>query len=118
MVRGIQRHADAGSARISNGHRSLTMIERGLHHVLKLVFIFGRHHRDIGEHPQIRKVEHTVVRGAVITDQATAVETKDHRKFLETNVVLDLVKRSLEKRGINGYHGFAATASKAGGEGD
>ena len=59
-----------------------------------------------------------MVRGAVLADEAGAVQAEHDRKLLKAHVVLDLVEAALEEGGVDGDDGLVALAGEARGEGD
>ncbi len=55
----------------------------------------------LGNMPQVRRVEDAVVRRAIGSGQARAVEGEGHRKVLQRHFLEDLVKRSLKEGGVD-----------------
>ena len=77
----VDGHTSAGPARIAHGHRLVLLVGRG-QELAALVFIGRTGQRHIGDTPNIGNVISTRVRGPVGTDQAGAVERKDHGQIL------------------------------------
>jgi len=54
---------------------------------------------------------------AILSHYATPINGKDHRQILQTNVMEDLVKSTLQESGIYGYDGDETLSRQASGEG-
>ena len=72
----------------------------------------------VGDDAQVREVEGAVMRGAVVADQAGAVDGEDHRQALQADVLDEHVEGALQEGGVDGDHRPHAADGEAGGEDD
>ena len=77
-------------------------------HALKLRFVTGRHHREVGDGTEVADVVLALMSRAVGSDNASAVENERDRKILDADVVNQLVVGTLKKGAVNGHNGFEA----------
>ncbi len=111
--RRARRRCRAGSARRS-GPSSASPVDSMR---AALVLVGGRHHHDVRDAAQVREVEGAVVGGAVVADQAGAVDGEQHRQVLQRHVVDQLVVAALQEGRVDRHHRAQALAGQAGGEG-
>ena len=102
-------------ARIAQGNRA-RVVQGRLQHVLKLVFIFGRHEHHVGDMAEEGKVENPMVRGTVVTHNAPAVHGENDGEILQADILDDLVVSTLEERRIDGHNGLEPFAGQSGGK--
>ena len=57
-----------------------------------------------------------MVRGAVVADEAGAVDGEDHRQLLQADVLHEHVEGALQERRVHGDHRPHAADGEAGGE--
>jgi hypothetical protein len=86
--------------------------------VLKLVFIFRSGYNHIGDAAQIGDIESTLMRLAIVANDAAAVNGEDYRQILDAHIVNDLIKGPLEEGRVNGNEGNEPLSSQSGSEGD
>jgi len=75
------------AARIADG-AGAGQLERGLHHVSKFVLHLWGHQDQFGNTAEIRDVEETMMRGAVIAGETGTVHAEDDGKLLKADVVM------------------------------
>ena len=78
----------------------------------KLSFVAGCKNFQLRNHAQVRNVKHAVVSSAIGSHQASAVNRKHNIGVYKRVVNNNLVKRALQKRRVNGNHGFHARNCK------
>ena len=109
---------DAEAAGVADDNGSLVRELGGVHHVAELVFVEGRADSEVGDGSEAGEVEGSVVCGAVVADDAGAVETDDDGKVLEGYIVDDLVVGALHEGGVDVAERLHALGSETCGEGD
>ena len=85
------------AARIANDHRALAGQLGRIHQLPELMLVHGRGNRQVGNRPERRQVEGTVVRGPVFAHQPGPVQTDHHRQPQHGHVVDDVVVSPLRK---------------------
>ena len=89
-----------------------------MEHVHQLRLVHRGHDRHARDGPQVGEVEAAVVGGAVVADEAAAVDREHHRQVLDGGVVDDRVERALQERRVDGAHRPEAVDREAAGEHD
>lgn len=74
----------------------------------ELGLVRGRQHAHVGHHTGIHQVEHAMVRGAVGTDDAGAIDGENDIELRQRNVDDHLIDNTLHERGVQRHHGFLA----------
>ena len=72
-------------------------------HALQFGFVFGRHHREVGDATQVRDVVLTLVRRAIGTNNAGSVQNKGDRQLLNAHIVNELVVGPLQEGAVDGH---------------
>ena len=102
-----------------NAHGNGTVVaQTGHQHALQLGFVFGRHHREVGDTAQVRDVVLTLVGGAISAHDAGTVQHKGDRQLLNPHVVDQLVVGPLQEGAVDRHHRLQAIGSHACGQGD
>ena len=57
-------------------------------------------------HPQIGQVINTLVGGPICSNQSSSVKHEADRKFLDRDIMDDMIQRALEKSGVDGNIGL------------
>jgi hypothetical protein len=65
--------------------------------MLEFILILWRHDHHIGNVAQIGKIEDAVMGWTILAYNAASVQSKNHRKVLETNIVNNLIVGPLQK---------------------
>ena len=92
----VQGNADPCCAGVADGSR-LREVHGGVEHVLEFVFIFWRHNNEVGDGPKERKVEETVMGGAVFPNDTGPIQHEHHGEVLQAHIMEDLVVSALQK---------------------
>ena len=90
----------------------------GIQHLTTFVFVTWRHDNHVRDAAQERKIECTLVRLAVSTHDACAVDSKQHRQLLDGNVMDHLIVGALQEGGVDRHHRFVSTNRQTRREGD
>ena len=71
-----------------------------------------------GNVTEIRKIEQPLVGRTILSDNPAPIQSKDHWKILEANVLKNLVISPLEEGGVNGDDGLHSFEGKTCSESD
>ena len=112
-----KRDALALAARIADGERAAHR-KRRMQRMHELGLVRRRQHAHVGHHAGVHQVEHAMVRGAVGTHDAGAVDGEDDIELRQRHVDDHLIDGALHERGIQRHHGFLAVCRQAAGETD
>src|SRR3982751_246003 len=92
----VKGRADALSSRITHRSRPF-MLDHGEHHVAHLAFVLRRHHYNVWHSTKVSDVEQAMVSLSVAACDSTTIQTELHVQVLNTNVVDQLIKTSLQE---------------------
>ena len=84
---------------------------------MQLIFIGRGHEHHVWNVPQVREIENTVVRGAVLTHHTSPVHDKGDWQVLQTYIVDHLVVGPLQEGAVNGRHRLETLQCQPGREG-
>ena len=90
----------------------------GVQHLAAFVFITRGHDYHVRQDAQEGEIKRPLVCRAVIADNPGAVNSKQHRQFLNGNVVDHLIVGALEEAGVNCDNRFVTADSQPCGKGD
>src|SRR5690606_31306241 len=72
-------------------------------HLAQLIFVLWYHYRQSRHHAEVSKVKDPVVSWPVLPNDSGTINGKDNRKFLQTDIMHDLVESALQKSRINSH---------------
>ena len=109
---GVNGRAHTGTSGVAHRDRVVQCVSRA--EQLSAFFFIGRaSHAHVGNAAGEGDVVHARMGGAVGAHQTGAVQGKDNGQFLQSHIVDQLVISALQKRRVNGHHGFEAFTGQA-----
>ena len=95
-----RRQVEARVARVVQRER-VVLAEGGAQQPAQLLLVLGRGDDEVGQLALGRQGEHALVAGAVLADEAGAVDADDHRRVVLADVVDGLVEGALQERRVD-----------------
>src|SRR5579885_1207059 len=117
MELAVQGDAEALAARVAQSDGAIH-VDGGVEHVAQLVLVLRGHELHVGHGAQEADIEDAVLRRAVFTDDAGAVQREDDVQVLHADIVQHLVISTLQEGRVDGGNGLEAADSQPTGEGD